>query len=110
MLQNADLQKHVVRSHSNGSPYVVVYTLGEGNERVREELYYDNGQLDYIGNYKGGVEHGEWIYYWENGNIKSYEYYEDGREQCVAYECNEQGVRIREFYYMNGVLTKEVKL
>lgn len=109
-LQNADLSKHIVRTHKNGKPYVVVYTQGDGQERVREELYFDNGQLDYIGNYENGQEHGEWIYYWENGEVKSYELYKNGLEQGIAYDCNEQGQRVKEYHYLNGRLVKEVDL
>jgi len=109
-IQNADLSKHVVRNHKNGQPYVVVYTQGESQNRVREELYFENGQLDYIGNYKNGREHGEWIYYWENGVVKSYEFYKEGREQGLAYDCDDQGKRIKEYHYLNGELVKEVDL
>ena len=108
--QNVNLDKHIVRTHANGHPYVVIYTQGEQNERVREELYYSNGNLDYAGNYQNGMEHGEWIYYWENGNMKSYEMYEDGLEQGVGYEYDYNGKKIKELHYLNGILVKELDL
>ncbi|WP_306640034.1 toxin-antitoxin system YwqK family antitoxin [Sanyastnella coralliicola] len=101
------MQRHVVRTHDNGQPYVVVYTVGEFHDRVKEELFYDNGNLDYVGHYKRGVEHGEWIYYWENGNMKSWEYYEKGREEGTHYDCNEKGEKIKLYHYRKGVLIKE---
>ncbi len=108
--QSDEVQRHVVRTHPNGMEYVVMYTQGLENERIKEELYYDNGQLDYVGNYKNGKEHGEWIYYWRNGNIKSFELYVRGKEDGVHYDCDESGKRTKEYHYLNGNLIKEVDL
>lgn len=109
-LQDELLERHVVRSHKNGKPYVVMYTNGEHHERVKEELYFETGQLDYVGYYRNGIEHGEWKYFWENGKLKSYEYYEKGREEGIHYECDEMGNRVKEFYYRRGTLLREVDL
>lgn len=106
-LQDSALEKHIVRTHDNGNPYVVVYTLGKQQLRVKEELYFDNGNLDYVGHYKGGVEHGEWVYYWENGNVKSWEYYELGLEEGAHYDCDEQGNKVRVYHYRKGTLLRE---
>ena len=105
-----DIMKHIVRKHDNGNPYVVIYTQGPLNERVMEELYYENGQLDYRGHYKKGREHGSWIYYWPNGKLKSQEYYEKGLEEGVMYDYNEQGQKIKEYRYVKGTLMKETVL
>jgi len=48
-LQDELMEKHIVRTHINGSPYVVMYTVGHDQERVKEELYFPNGQMDYVG-------------------------------------------------------------
>jgi antitoxin component YwqK of YwqJK toxin-antitoxin module len=109
-LQNDGLKRHVVRTHPNGKPYVVVYTLGDSNERVKEELYYENGKLDYVGTYKNGVEHGDWIYYWPNGKMKSFEHYERGLEEGIAYDCDENGQKTIEYHYRKGVLLRKVDL
>lgn len=109
-LQDELLTRHVVRSHKNGQPYVVVYTIGEQHERVKEELYFDNGQLDYVGNYRNGIEHGEWKYYWRNGQLKSYEFYFRGREEGLHYDCDSLGHRTHEYLYRKGILIKETAL
>lgn len=109
-LQETILDKHIVRRHDNGEPYVVVYTTGPDHERVKEELYYPSGQLDYVGHYRNGVEHGEWIYYWPNGNVKSWEFYEKGREEGTHIDYNEYGDKIKEYYYRKGTLIKETDL
>lgn len=102
------MEKHIVRKHNNGSPYVVMYTVGEEHVQVKEELYYPNGQLDYVGHYKNGVEHGEWIYYYENGNLKSYENYLRGMEEGIHYDLDEEGNRIKEVHYRKGVVLREI--
>lgn len=109
-LQTDALTRHVVRSFDNGSPYVVVYTKGEDHDRVKEELFYENGQLDYVGHYKNGREHGKWIYYWENGNLKSEEYYFKGKEEGVMYDYDENGKKSKEYRYVKGVLVSEKDL
>ena len=39
------------------------------------ELYYDNGQLMYKGNYVDGKQHGYWEWYYSNGQLESKTYY-----------------------------------
>jgi antitoxin component YwqK of YwqJK toxin-antitoxin module len=89
---------------------VVVYTTGADFEKVKEELFYDTGQLDYVGHYKNGVEHGSWTYYWPNGKLKSEEYYEKGLEEGTMYDYDEAGKKIIEYRYVRGRLMKETKL
>ncbi len=109
-LQDDGATRYVVRKHSNGNPYVVVYCVGPTTNRVKEELYYENGQLDYVGHYKNSVEHGRWTYYWENGNLKSEEFYIRGREDGTMYDYNEEGKKTTEYYYVKGTLVRETKL
>lgn len=110
VLQDELETRHVVRTHKNGNPYVVMYTEGPTNERVKEELYYPSGKIDYVGHYRNGAEHGEWRYYWENGVIKSFEFYVRGREEGLHYDCDSLGNRTKEFYYRRGTLMREVDL
>jgi antitoxin component YwqK of YwqJK toxin-antitoxin module len=102
------MEKHIVRTHRNGSPHVVMYTVGNEHERVKEELYFPNGQLDYVGHYKNGVEHGEWIYYYPTGKLKSYESYIRGLEEGIHYDLDSAGTRVKEIHYHKGVLLREV--
>lgn len=107
-LQDDLMEKHIVRTHRNGSPYVVMYTVGEEHERVKEELYFPNGQLDYVGHFKNGVEHGEWIYYYPTGKLKSYENYLRGLEEGIHYDLDSSGIRVKEIHYRKGVVLREV--
>lgn len=110
VLQDSGLIKHIVRSWSNGEPYVVFYTEGPENERVKEELYFENGGLDYVGYYKNGKEHGEWKYFWENGNVKSVEFYERGVEEGTMYDYNEKGEATVKYRYVHGDLMSRMIL
>ncbi|MFZ6051796.1 toxin-antitoxin system YwqK family antitoxin [Halocola ammonii] len=110
LAQSSEPEKHIVRRHDNGNPYVVVYTVGPEHDRVKEELYYENGQLDYVGHFKNGKEHGDWIYYWPNGNRKSIEHYQNGSENGTMYDYNEKGEPIVEYKYLRGILIKKTDL
>jgi antitoxin component YwqK of YwqJK toxin-antitoxin module len=110
VMQDDGITKHVVRKHDNGKPYVVIFTKGPENVKVKEQLYFENGQLDYEGEYKRGQEHGDWTYYWPNGNLKSEEFYERGLEEGTMYDYNEDGAKIKEYKYLKGRLIKETKL
>lgn len=102
-----DLERHVVHRHKNGNEKVVVYVDPDSKERLKEEIFYSNGQLDYVGHYKNGKEDGDWIYYWENGNLKSKEFYIRGMEHGVMYDYNEKGEPIKKYEYKKGDLISE---
>ena len=86
-------------------------------ERGPYEVYYENGQLSYKGNYRNGKPHGLRESYYENGQLsyianlkdgKLYgpreRYYENG--QLIYKENYKDGKRhgLRESYYENGKL------
>ena len=55
--------------------------------------YYENGQLWFKENYKDGQYHGEQIYYWSNGNIGKKYNYKNGKTNGEQLD-----------YYVNGNL------
>ena len=57
------------------------------------ESYYDNGQLDYKGNYVNGNRHGYWEDYYDNGQLSSKGNYLNGEQHGYW-----------EDYYPNGQL------
>jgi antitoxin component YwqK of YwqJK toxin-antitoxin module len=106
-LQDIVCTKHIVRKYENGNPKVVVYVIEGTSERVKEEVYFANGNFDYVGHYKNGVEHGEWTYFWPNGKVKSKEYYIRGKEEGTMYDYDETGKAIKEYTYKKGELINE---
>lgn len=110
LLSACSTHKHVAALHPNGKPEVVIYTKGKGEEAVKvmEKVYYPNGQLEYVGRFENGVEHGEWKYYYESGTRKYLEVWEHGLEHGVHYDYAPDGQVYRELYYEKGKLVKEV--
>ena len=110
LLSACSTHKFVAASHPNDKPEVVIYMKGKGEEAVKvmEKVYYPNGQLEYVGRFENGVEHGVWEYYYENGIRKYTETWENGREHGVHYDYAPDGQVYREMHYDQGKLVKEV--
>lgn len=104
-----DVERYVLRQHANGQPYVVFFVKGADQEKVKEELYYDNGQLESIGHFREGREHGEFVYYWPDGTVKSFEYYENGLEEGEHYDQDESGSRTAITVWNRGVIVETQK-
>ena len=110
LLSACSTHKFVAASHPNDKPEVVIYMKGKGEEAVKvmEKVYYPNGQLEYVGRFENGVEHGVWEYYYENGIRKYTETWENGKEHGVHYDYAADGQVYRELHYEHGKLVKEV--
>jgi antitoxin component YwqK of YwqJK toxin-antitoxin module len=110
VVQDDGVTKHIMRTWPDGGAHVVYYTKGISMQLVKEEIYFENGNLDYSGNYYRGKEHGEWIYYWENGNVKSKEIYEKGLEEGEMFDFDKTGKAVKKYTYVKGRLIEEVPL
>lgn len=104
-------KKHHVSAYDDGTPEFVVWMKGSpGSEKiVKEEAYFPDGQIEYTGFYKDGVEHGTWIYYYDNGNKKVEEEYKEGLEDGTRYEYALDGSLRTEIRYKKGKVAKEIK-
>lgn len=103
-------KKHVAAKHTNGKPEVVVYIQGKDAEaeKVMEKVYYENGNLEYVGRFQNGVEHGEWIYYYEDGSKHFVEHWENGKEQGIFYDYFPNGQIHKELHYEQGKLIETI--
>jgi antitoxin component YwqK of YwqJK toxin-antitoxin module len=110
LLTACSTHKFTASTHPNGKPEVVVYMEGKGEEaqKVMEKVYYLNGQLEYVGRFQNGVEHGEWNYYYENGTRKFTEHWENGLEHGVQIDYAPDGQVYREMTYDHGKLINTV--
>ncbi|MFN0033215.1 MAG: toxin-antitoxin system YwqK family antitoxin [Flavobacteriales bacterium] len=106
--QSDELERRVMRKHANGKDYVVLYFDKETAELLKEEVYYNNGKLQWAGDYKRNLENGTWKFYHENGKLKTEETYLNGREHGTTKEYDETGKKIKETYWKHGKLIKEV--
>jgi antitoxin component YwqK of YwqJK toxin-antitoxin module len=113
--------KVVEETYPDGKEKLVVYyTDNDAHEKVREEVFYPNGDLQRYGEFKNNQAHGIWRVWYKNGNIWSEGEFKDGEAdgfRKVYYE-NAQ-LRYRgfftkgqksgtwEFYDENGKLQKK---
>ncbi len=108
--------------YKNGIPEKInYYSTIDRSELIKKELYYENGQLKLIGNYKNNRKHGQWLYYFENG-IKSNEswfvngilegrsssFYKNGQWRSSGYYLKGERVRVWTYFDENGQLIKKV--
>ena len=98
---------YVVAEHDDGSPSIIVYIKGT-DEKVKEEGYYENGNLEYVGNYKDGKEHGEFLYYYEDGTLQYEENWKNGLEHGTTKEYAPDGQLVLEQEWKNGNLVEEI--
>lgn len=108
--QNDSLIHKVVRYYKSGAPRVEYCYHPISQDMVKEICFFPDGSLDYTGEYKKGIEHGSWIFYWENGVIRAQEFYVNGLENGVMYDYNDQGTPIIEYTYKMGTLIEEKAL
>ncbi len=107
--QDPNWTREVMRKHPNGQPYVIMFFDSKSQKMMREEVYFTNGKLQWEGNYKNQLEDGKWVYYYENGNIKSIQYYTKGKENGVCSDYDSKGKLVKESTWVNGKEVKVVK-
>ena len=73
---------------------------------IKEISYYENGQIDYEGEFKEGKEHGKWTYYYKDGQKMYVEIYKNGFEEGKHYEWAPDGQLVKIEYYQQGRLVK----
>jgi antitoxin component YwqK of YwqJK toxin-antitoxin module len=110
LLVSCSTHRFVASQHPNGKAEVVIYMKGKGEEaeKVMEKVFYPNGQLEYVGRFANGVEHGEWMYYFEDGTKKSSEMWENGVEHGLFLDYAPDGQVRRTIQYDHGRVVNEV--
>ena len=65
------LQKEVILKTEDGNPKLVYHVAEKDGkkERVKEELFYDNGKVQYVGEFKDEKPFGKWKFYFEDGKL-----------------------------------------
>lgn len=93
---------------ANGSDHVVYYyqTILLTKVLVKQEVYFENGKLDYSGEWKHGKEHGEWNYYHSNGQLRAQEFWNHGKESGIWKEFDEKGKLLKTIRYKSGNLVE----
>jgi antitoxin component YwqK of YwqJK toxin-antitoxin module len=106
LLYSQNLISETTEKYDNGKTKTVEYFRNIRNklELVRIENYYDNRQLQSAGEIKDSLMNGEWIYYYENGQITGKGIYQSGNGEYLGIFDIPQNGRIGQwmFYYENG--------
>jgi len=106
--QDTGTVRQVMRKHSDGSPYVVLYFNASTQELVKEEVFYVTGKLQWTGTYKNSLEEGIWRYFHENGKLKSEQHYLKGKENGTCTDYDASGKVVKQSVYKNGKLEREM--
>jgi antitoxin component YwqK of YwqJK toxin-antitoxin module len=107
--QQPAMERIVLHKYPNGKPKMVVYVFKGTTEVVKEEAYFEDGKLDFVGTFQDGLESGVWKYYWPNGILKTEEHYENGMEQGECRYFTETGQLVRFVLYDKGEPVKVIK-
>ncbi len=106
-LNSFSQDEYLARAWPNGNAMVVYFLEPETSDIVKEQVFYENGLLDYEGHYQDGVEHGSWCYYWPDGTLKSKENYEYGLEEGTMFDYDQSGNKSVRYVYSKGVLIEK---
>lgn len=98
------LEKEIESTWPDGTPQKVVYfekVKGE-TEKVREERFYENGNKEMVGGFKGIKKEGEWIYWFQDGRKWSQATYVNDIKEGKATVWREDGNKNYEGSYATG--------
>jgi antitoxin component YwqK of YwqJK toxin-antitoxin module len=119
-----EYEKQVTETFPDGTPKREQYFLGkeDGRYMAKDVFYYADGQKRVEGEYnKEGKKHGDWTYWYDNGNKWSEGSFNEGLNDGERITWHENGqqhytgeydkgkrVGIWRFYDENGTMTKEI--
>lgn len=65
------VKKEIMTTYPDGKPQIAYYTKeSKGKkERVKEEMYYENGNVRYTGNFEDEKPSGKWQFFYSNGKL-----------------------------------------
>jgi len=122
-INSQDLEKKVLETYENGVDKAVIYTVKNDptQENVKEIHFYEDAKTQVEGTMKNGLRHGHWTFYHKNGKIWSTGSFEEGKSvgrfdifdidgKIKVKSYYENGVKVKEEYFKNGVLERSVDL
>ena len=106
LLYSQNLISEITEKYDDGKTKTISYYQNKRNKLVlgKIENYYKNRQLQSTGKIKDDLMDGEWIYYYENGQIKGRGLYKAGNGEDLGITGIAKNGRIGQwvFYYENG--------
>ena len=83
--------------------------ISKGKREGEWLWYWENGQLKEKVNYKDGKLEGEWLMYRKNGQLYSKNYYKDGKPEGEWLEYNQNGRLLSKENYKDGKFIETIK-
>ena len=83
--------------------------ISKGKKEGEWLFYYESGQLERKVNYKDGKREGERLNYWDNGQLRSKSNYKDGKKEGERLIYHKNGELIKKSIYKNGKLIQIIK-
>ncbi len=74
-----------IEIYESGNVRTITYFKNEDNKLiiVKTENYFTNGQLESSTNFKNNQKHGEYTSFWENGEMSSRGFFNDGKMDSI---------------------------
>ena len=94
-----------IKTYENGNIESITYHKKTRDviEKVKYERYYENGQKEYVWNYKDGKEDGLHTYWYENGKKKEEGTFKDGERDGLFTRWYENGKKSEVLTFKNGL-------
>lgn len=101
---SSNLEEEVISRWPNGQIQKVYYfeRSGEMRDKVMEERFYENGQKEMHGEFKNGMRHGQWTYWFQDGRKWTESLYENDLRVGKSVVWRESGFKNYEGMYSQG--------
>jgi antitoxin component YwqK of YwqJK toxin-antitoxin module len=101
------LTEEIIEKHPDGTPKLVRYYSidGQVKELAKEIQYYPNHNKFYEGEFKNNRKNGSWTVWYQNGNIWSEGFYDNGLDDGKRTGYYETGKKHFEGRYKKGKMT-----
>jgi len=100
-----NLEKIVEQTYQDGSPKIVRYFQKIDGVRtlVKEEGFYDDGVMQFVGEYRNGRRNGTWKTWYDNGRLWSTNTFVDDISDGPTSSYHQNGKMYYEGFYRQGV-------
>ena len=74
-----------IETYENGNVRSITYLKNDSNKliKIKTEDYFTNGQLESSTNFKNNQKQGEYTSFWENGEMSSRGFFNDGKMDSI---------------------------
>lgn len=103
-----ELKKEII-TYTDGKPkFERIYHIGVNSRTLVHEIkYYPDGKKEMEGSYKNDQRHGDWTYWYDNGNVWSQAFFRKGIRDGISKVYYKDGKIKIEGMYRNGKMIDE---